>query len=103
MKYILTIILFFFAGISGDKFNNTTISEIAQEEFPKAAIYRDSIGHQYIECKLAVIPGGYTGESDTPLEGKYLVDLSGLDNGTLEYIIALRNYKLAEKQFKNKQ
>jgi hypothetical protein len=103
MKYILTIIIIFFAGLSGEKFNNTTITEITQDEFQKAVVYRDSIGHQYIECKLAVIPGGYTGESGTPLGGKFLIDVSGLDNGTLEYIIALRNYKLAEKQFKYNQ
>jgi hypothetical protein len=90
MKYILTIIIIFFAGLSGEKFNNTTITEITQDEFQKAVVYRDSIGHQYIECKLA-------------LGGKFLIDVSGLDNGTLEYIIALRNYKLAEKQFKYNQ
>lgn len=101
MKYIIAIFFIFAAGISGEIFNGTKLTEIKQDKFPNAVIYEDSTGHQYIKCKLAVIPGGYTGESGTPLDGKYLVDLSGLDNGTIEYIIALRNYKLAEKKFKN--
>jgi hypothetical protein len=103
MRFIL-ILLFLFASVfPGDKFNDTKISLIVQDTYPNAKIYSDSLGHQYIECRLAVIPGGYVSENGTPLEGKYLVDLSGLDRETLEYIISLRNYERAEKQFKNRK
>ena len=103
MRIILGLIFLLSAAISGSFYNDIPIKEIQQDIFPKATIYCDTNGHQYIECKLAVIPGGYTGEAGTPLEGKYLVDLSGLDQETIDYITSIRNYERAEKQYKNKK
>ena len=78
-KLIVLIFLLFVTGLSysQDKFNNTSIEIVEQNQYPNAILYSDSSGNSYINITFQITDLGILiGEKGSPFENWILFPTS---------------------------